>query len=215
MVAITKARTIVLACALLVGILGTCPETAYAARKAFRHFQGAAPIPRPPYTDYASMARWLTHMNDWGVIATTSAQTGLPWTNSVDLSDGPVCNSTGRLFFYLTTMDETASDALKNPLVSFTVTEASVGPGGCGQTDAEDPTCAKLTVLGSLAPVPPSEASYAVDLLASRHPAIKSWPANHGFKPYELTIQSLNLLDFYGGMKHVQVDDYFSADLTC
>lgn len=74
---------------------------------------------------------------------------------------------------------------------------------------------AQLTVLGSLAPVPPSEASYAVDLLASRHPAIKSWPANHGFKPYELTIQSLNLLDFYGGMKHVQVDDYFSADLTC
>ena len=81
MVAITKSRTIVLACALLVGILGTCPETAYAARKAFRHFQDAAPIPRPPYTDYASMARWLTHMNDWGVIATTSAQTGLPWTN--------------------------------------------------------------------------------------------------------------------------------------
>ena len=63
---------------------------------------------------------------------------------SVDLSDGPVCNSTGRLFFYLTTMDETASDALKNPLVSFTVTEASIGPGGCGQTDAEDPTCAKV-----------------------------------------------------------------------
>ena len=81
MVAITKSRTIVLACALLVGILGTCPETAYAAR-SFRHFHDAArPIPRPPYTDYASMARWLTHMNDWGVIATTSAQTGLPWTN--------------------------------------------------------------------------------------------------------------------------------------
>ena len=82
MVALMKSRTIVLACALLVGILGTCPETAYAARKAFRHFHDAArPIPRPPYTDYASMARWLTHMNDWGVIATTSAQTGLPWTN--------------------------------------------------------------------------------------------------------------------------------------
>ncbi|QDZ26061.1 hypothetical protein A3770_20p85790 [Chloropicon primus] len=171
-----------------------------------------ASIPRPPYTDYAKMARYLTHMSLWGVMGTTSIATGLPWTNVVDLSDGPVCNSTGRLFYYLTTMDETARDAAENPKVSFTVAEASLG---CGGTDAEDPTCAKMTVVGDLAPVSDDEADYAIEMLASRHPAIKSWPPNHGFKPYELKIDSLNLLDFYGGLHQVDVDEYFSASLTC
>ena len=176
-------------------------------------------IPRPNWTDYPKMARYLVHLNSWGVMGTTSIATGHPWTNVVDLSDGPMCNSTGRLFYYLTEMDETARDVTKNPTVTFTVAEASIyalAKHGCGTTDDEDPTCAKMTVVGDLKVVPAGpEAAYAIDLLASRHPQIKNWPSTHGFHPYELHIQSLNMLDFYGGMKHVSVSDYFGADLYC
>eukprot|EP00213_Chloropicon_mariensis_P006697 CAMPEP_0197476984 /NCGR_PEP_ID=MMETSP1309-20131121/12484_1 /TAXON_ID=464262 /ORGANISM="Genus nov. species nov., Strain RCC998" /LENGTH=167 /DNA_ID=CAMNT_0043017649 /DNA_START=216 /DNA_END=719 /DNA_ORIENTATION=+ len=165
------------------------------------------------------MARYLVHNNLWGVMGTNSRdRKGLPWTNVVDLSDGPVCNSTGRLFFYLTSLDETAYDVEVYPTVSFTVAEAAITNNadalGCGSTDVEDPTCAKLVVIGDLLVVPKDEQDYAIDLLASRHPVIKSWPANHGFQPYELHIDTLNILDFYGGMKQVPTQEYFNANYT-
>ena len=88
------------------------------------------------------------------------------------MSDGPVCNSTGRLFFYLTSLDETAYDVEVYPTVSFTVAEAAITNNadalGCGSTDVEDPTCAKLVVIGDLLVVPKDEQDYAIDLLASR-----------------------------------------------
>merc|ERR1712118_346356 len=116
---------------------------------------GGYVMPRPPHDDLATFARWLVHKNVWRVMATRNADSGLPWANVVDLSDGAKCESTGRLLFYLTSLDETAHDAEKFSTVSFTVAEAALG---CGQTDPEDPTCAKLTVMGKLLPVPVSEA---------------------------------------------------------
>ena len=52
-------------------------------------------------------------------------------------------------------------------------------------------------------------------LLLARHPAVNYWPANHNFRSYELHIESLGLLDFYGGMKQVDVDAYFNEKLPC
>jgi len=169
-------------------------------------------VPRPPHDDLPKFARWLVHSSLWGVMATRNAETGLPWANVVDLSDGPECESTGRLLFYLTDLDETAHDAEKFSTVSFTIAEAALG---CGKTDAEDPTCAKLTVMGKLLPVPASDADEVYKMIASRHPAITHWPPNHSFKPWELKIDSLSLLDFYGGMKKVDVKEYFDAKLGC
>ena len=98
------------------------------------HGGGGARMPRPDHNDYPAMARWLVHENLWGVMGTTSNSTGLPWTNVVDMSDGAVCESTGRLLFYLTEMDETARDVSVRPKVSFSIAEAALG---CGATDAE------------------------------------------------------------------------------
>ena len=167
--------------------------------------------PRPDHDDVAKFARWLVHMSMWGVIGTTRrdsisheggnvSNNTAPWTNVVDLSDGPMCGSTGRLLFYLTSLDETAQDASENPNVSFTVAEAalvresqnvdinrkdSIGNGntrhgrgpphsasqqiiGCGSTDDEDPTCAKLTIIGKLLVVPEEEQAYVKTMIAAR-----------------------------------------------
>ena len=51
---------------------------------------------------------------------------------------------------------------------------------------------------GSLLPVPAGGAADVVAMIAARHPEVKEWPANHGFEPYELHIDSMGLLDFYG-----------------
>ena len=105
--------------------------------EARRGGPSGAGAPRPDHDDVPAFARWLVHENLWGVIGTTSNSTGLPFTNVVDLSDGPVCASTGRLLFYLTQLDETARDAAARPKVSFSVVEAALGCKAGGSTDAE------------------------------------------------------------------------------
>lgn len=45
----------------------------------------------------------------------------------------------------------------------------------------QDPTCAKLTILGQLKRVPQDGVAEAEGLLFSRHPAMRSWPVGHAF----------------------------------
>ena len=45
----------------------------------------------------------------------------------------------------------------------------------------QDPTCAKLTILGQLQRVPEEGVKEAEDLLFSRHPAMRGWPSGHAF----------------------------------
>lgn len=49
---------------------------------------------------------------------------GMPYGNCLLLSDGPINNSTGIPFFYVTPKDNTVADLLKNPVASLTLPEA-------------------------------------------------------------------------------------------
>lgn len=90
------------------------------------------------------------------------------YRNVVSYADGPRGNSTGRLLFYLTTLDATAYDAQANASAMLTVSEAQL-PGSCRGLDAEDPPCAKISILGELHRVPASEEGAArVRFLRSR-----------------------------------------------
>ena len=42
---------------------------------------------------------------------------------------------------------------------------------------------------------------------------MKHWPKKHGFLPYVLEIENIILLDFYGGAKHVLVNEYYQIKL--
>ena len=57
-------------------------------------------------------------------------------------------NSTGTPYFYLTTMDPTAADALSDPRASLTVAESELD--NCGGADPESPICPKLTLSGNV-----------------------------------------------------------------
>ena len=114
---------------------------------------------RPDHAEHGLLARWLVHESLWGVVSTTSAHLGgVAFGNVLSLSDGPPCEPTGRLLFYLTAMDATAQDLQQRgggSNASLTLSEAALvqRPGEarpCAGVDAEDPTCAKLTLSGAL-----------------------------------------------------------------
>lgn len=69
--------------------------------------------------------------------------------NVVSFSDGQPDKGSGIPYFYLTTLDPTASYALKDQRSSFTISEYSIGT--CGSKDPENPSCAKITLIGKVA----------------------------------------------------------------
>ncbi|NXE20068.1 CREG2 protein, partial [Ardeotis kori] len=75
----------------------------------------------------AGTARSLARHSTWGFVATRAARgqiQGMPYGNCLLLSDGPINNSTGIPFFYVTLKDNTVADLLKDPVASLTLPEA-------------------------------------------------------------------------------------------
>jgi hypothetical protein len=70
------------------------------------------------------------------------------YSNVVSYSDGVPGEGRGIPYFYLTTLDPSARDALEDERTSFTLSEFPLGT--CGEIDPENPTCAKLTLRASL-----------------------------------------------------------------
>ncbi|XP_028963338.1 uncharacterized protein LOC126583601 isoform X1 [Malus sylvestris] len=104
---------------------------------------------KPDPENAAASARWLVSQNIWGVLDTISSDLGgAPFGNVVSFSDGEPGNGSGIPYFYLTTLDPTARNALKDPRASLTISEHPIGT--CGKTDPENPTCAKLTLNGKV-----------------------------------------------------------------
>ena len=63
-------------------------------------------------------------------------------------SDGLPNKGRGIPYFYLTALDPTVRDALKDDRASFTISEYPIGT--CGKIDPENPTCAKITLTGKV-----------------------------------------------------------------
>ncbi|XP_008765291.1 protein CREG2 isoform X2 [Rattus norvegicus] len=83
----------------------------------------ASPGPRV----HAGTARSLAHASSWGCLATVSTHEkiqGLPFGSCLAISDGPVHNSTGVPFFYMTAKDPAVSDLVKNPVASLMLPES-------------------------------------------------------------------------------------------
>ena len=66
----------------------------------------------------------------------------------VSFSDGLPDQGSGIPYFYLTTLDPTARNALIDERASFTVSEYPLGT--CGKKDPENPTCSKISLTGKV-----------------------------------------------------------------
>ncbi|MQM11080.1 hypothetical protein Taro_043982 [Colocasia esculenta] len=162
------------------------------------HLRLLAPS-KPDPSDAAATARWLVAQNSWGVVR-----------HAVSFSDGLPGEGYGIPYFYLTTLDPTAVDALADERASFTVTDIPLG--SCGETDPQSPTCAKLTLTGKLKLVDgnSTEGKFALAALFAKHAQMKDWPKKHKFQIFKLDIRHVFLIDWFGGAKTPTVEQYLN-----
>ncbi|CAN0857518.1 Protein CREG1, partial [Linum grandiflorum] len=133
--------------------------------------------------------------------------------NVASFSDGEPGKGTGVPYFYLTILDPTPTNAMKDPRSSFTISEYPLGT--CGKVDPENPTCAKITLTGKLVPVDEKskEAEFAQNALFTKHPQMKDWPKDHDFQIYKLVIEDIFLIDRFGGPEPLTVEEYLEAKM--
>ncbi|XP_077217175.1 uncharacterized protein LOC143851590 [Tasmannia lanceolata] len=165
--------------------------------------------PKPDPAEAVATARWLASQNSWGVLSTISSELGgAPFGNVDSFSDGLPGKGLGIPYFYLTTLDPTARNALKDARSSLTISEFPLGT--CGKKDPENPTCAKLTLTGKLKMVDrkSKEAEFAEQALFTKHAEMKDWPKDHDFQIFKLDIEDIFLIDWFGGPKPITLDQY-------
>jgi hypothetical protein len=181
----------------------------------------AAPKPRPPKDDIASVARWLLHESDYGVITTVCSDEsrpgcafpGGPFAGIGSVADGLGKNhSTGVARFLIPTIDATAQDLVHDSRCSIAFSESSLGT--CATT-AEDPPCSRLTLSGRLRRLNTTDPEYNTSLgyLFATHPVMKAWmdSSGHLFAPYVLDLKSIFFIDWYGGAKNISTAEFLAA----
>ncbi|KAH9739799.1 Pyridoxamine 5'-phosphate oxidase family protein [Citrus sinensis] len=133
--------------------------------------------------------------------------------NVVSFSDGLPNEGSGVPYFYLTTLDPTARNALRDKRSSLAISEYPLGT--CGERDPENPACAKITLTGKLVLVDVStkEAEFAEHALFTKHPEMMDWPEDHNFQIFKLEIEDIFLINWFGGRKPLTVDQYLHTKM--
>lgn len=127
--------------------------------------------PLPPREDAARVARFVTHVCDWGALATTSTQQevlGQPFADVLSLSDGPPGAGSGVPYFYLSPLQQLVGN--------LQVSMRAPGPRPSLSSVACVPPGATA---GSHLPVRP-RAGRAGTGAAERHPGISHAPPPQG-----------------------------------
>jgi hypothetical protein len=116
------------------------------------HSSNAVSWPEPPaWQQKAEMARYLAHYADWGVVAAISPEYGfMPFGTIQSFADGPLGNSTGVPYFYVSVISDTYHNIQHNNSVSLTISQAESNYCEKMMYDPEEPLCARLTLFGKV-----------------------------------------------------------------
>ncbi|XP_022909089.1 protein CREG1 [Onthophagus taurus] len=173
----------------------------------------------PDHDKIAAMARYIMKNSDWVSLATISTQkniVGFPFVTLKSISDGTRSNSTGVPYLYMTDMDLSGQDILKDNRVTIMCSLAEGNYCERNDYDPQDPRCAKLMITGRM--IKPKSGSddynFGLESLTYKHPAIKYWPTDHGFYVAKIDIDQIGVLDFFGGIKYITPEEYFKVDLV-
>ncbi|KAM9321499.1 protein CREG2 [Gastrophryne carolinensis] len=162
----------------------------------------------------AANARTLAHKSKWGVLATISTQEmieGVPFGQVLLTSDGPLDNSTGVPYFFVTTKASFLSDLMKSPVASFTFSDLEGDICRRGLTDLQEPQCAALTLVGQMLIVPPEGEELAKKALFSRHPDMQKWSQDYDCLLMKMLIEHIYVTDCYKGVYTLSLEDYYTA----
>lgn len=173
---------------------------------------------RPPYNDYAKIARYLVHKSNWtsmGTISTESTLLNFPMVNVISMADSALhAPSTGRIYFMLTDLDFTGRDLAVNNKLTALFTEDQDLSCTTNHTDTMEPICARAIFVGRMIKLqsPLDEYKFADAAYTDRHPASINWRKTHLFYMCKFDIEYIAVLDFYGGPHYVNIDDYYNAN---
>jgi len=174
--------------------------------------------PKPPYEEKAKTARFVTHISDWGSLATISSHDpikGFPFAKVFSISDGiPGKSSTGTPYLYMTPMDVSAQDVAADPRVTLSLSEAQSDICKEADEDPQSPLCAKVMLTGEIVKIQDKkEVGLALSFLLARHPEMLDWPTGHGWFAARLELKQVQLLDYYGGITTLTPEEYYQANL--
>jgi len=170
----------------------------------------------PPHDQVARMARYITHKSDWAAMATVATRdpiVGFPFANIFSISDGPLDNSSGVPYIYISPWEISAQDLTQNNKASLTMSLAQGNYCTKNDYDPEDPRCAHVILTGEFLKLDPDseEEMFAKEALFSRHPIMPDWPAGHHWFFAKIEIRNILILDYFGGAVTVPLADYFNA----
>ncbi|XP_005398282.1 PREDICTED: protein CREG1 isoform X2 [Chinchilla lanigera] len=170
--------------------------------------------PLPPREDAARVARFVTHVSDWGSLATISALEavrGQPFADVLSLSDGPPGAGSGVPYFYLSPLQLSARNLEANPHASLTMSLAQTDFCKKHVFDPQSPLCVHIMLSGTLTKVNETETDLAKQSLFTRHPEMKTWPSSHNWFFAKLNITNIWVLDYFGGAKIVTPEEYYNV----
>jgi hypothetical protein len=153
----------------------------------------------------AETARWMVANGKWGYVTSLDDE-NKPSAAVLSFSDGAAV-MTGRPFFYI-------MGAYASYKASLTISQAAFNhTTSCEavKLDPEDPRCAKLTLSGTLQVASGEAETLGKSALFARHPQMKTWPASHQFTVYELKVEDIWLLDYFGGGAPITPEKYYAA----
>lgn len=202
------------------------PEEYFAANATLLRSAAQKPVrsvdPRPDYKDKVATARWMAKTLNWGVLSTTSSRSesstpGDAFGNPYAFADA----SNGIPYFYASDLDASIVDlnvstrmtlALSEATLAGTSDEVKACTIGEGFGDAENPPCARMVLSGDFVRLDAADDEHdsAKAALFDRHPSFKLMPGDHGFFVGKLNIDSIWLIDFYGGATNMDVSEYLA-----
>jgi len=171
----------------------------------------------PPHDQEAKMSRYILHNSNYGAMATISNRDpikGYPFANVFSFSDGPLGQSSGIPYIYTMPQEISSIDLEVDPRASLTFSLAQSSYCKEGGFDPQDPRCAHVIFTGIFTKIDKESEEWGVaqEALFSRHPDMEFWPEDHGFFFAKIDIEDIQLLDWFGGVVHVDVEEYWKAD---
>lgn len=173
----------------------------------------------PPVDEAALMGRYIVNQADWTSVATISSRKNIetyPFVNVVSFSDGPLGNGSGIPYLFLTPLDSTAQDLSKDHRATLLMTLSQGDYCKNQDWDPMDPRCARILLSGKIKPLRngSAELEIAKQAVFGRHPKLIGMPSDHRFFLAKLKIESIAVLDTFGGPKYVSVKDYLHPPTT-
>merc|ERR1719187_72585 len=171
----------------------------------------------PPAGDKVAMARYVVHYTDWASIATISTRKGIegfPFSNLRTIADGVEPeSSTGVPYYYTSDMEMSTIDNEADTAISMSITLMETGYCQDQGWIAMDPRCPRLILTGNAVKLEDgsAEQDFARNALFTRYPEMEFWPADHGWHFFKVAPKSIVLLDAFGGVADIGVEEYLAA----